>query len=66
MSNHLLPRFGDVPIGLIDYPMVLVVVAELRSDGAASKTVRNVRDVLRMIMRLAVRSGAIKAIPSPR
>lgn len=63
VSNHLLPRFGDVPIASIDYPMVLSFIAELQSSGAASKTVRNVRDVLRMIMRLAVRSGAIKANP---
>ncbi len=63
VSKHLLPRFGDVPIASIDYAMVLSFVAELQATGAASKTIRNVRDVLRMIMRLAVRSGAIKVNP---
>ena len=63
LSKHLLPRFGDVPIASIDYPLVLSFVAELQQAGAASKTVRNIRDVLRMVMRLAVRSGAIKVNP---
>lgn len=63
VSKHLLPRFGDMPIASIDYAMVLSFVAELQATGAASKTIRNVRDVLRMIMRLAVRSGAIKVNP---
>jgi integrase len=63
LSKHLLPRFGDVPIASIDYPLVLSFIAELQQAGAASKTVRNIRDVLRMVMRLAVRSGAIKVNP---
>lgn len=63
VSTHLLPRFGRVEIGAIDYPMVLAFVAELHERGVAPKTVRNIRDVLRMVMRLAVRSGAIKSNP---
>lgn len=63
VSNHLIERFGSVPIASIDYPMVLSFIADLQHSGAAPKTVRNIRDVLRMIMRLAIRSGAIKVNP---
>jgi len=63
VGKHLLPRFADTPIGAIDYPAVLSFIADLRAEQLAVKTVRNVRDVLRMIMRLAVRSGSIKTNP---
>lgn len=64
VAKHLVPRFGSMPVASIDYPMVLGFVAELQRSGVAAKTVRNIRDVLRMIMRLAVRSGAIKSNPT--
>lgn len=63
VHKHLRPRFGEMPIAAIDYPMVLAFVAELREEGVAAKTVRNIRDVMRMIFRLAVRSGALKVNP---
>jgi integrase len=63
VAKHLVPRFGSAPIAAIDYPMVLGFIAELQQQGAAAKTIRNIRDVLRMVMRLAVRSGAIKTNP---
>ena len=63
VAKHLVPRFGPAPIAAIDYPMVLGFIAELQQQGAAAKTIRNIRDVLRMVMRLAVRSGAIKTNP---
>lgn len=63
VERHLRPRYGQMPLAAIDYPMVLAFVSELREAGMAAKTVRNIRDVLRMIFRLAVRSGALKANP---
>ena len=63
VSHHLVPRFGRAPIGAIDYPVVLAYIGELQAAGVAPKTVRNIRDVLRMIFKLAVRSGALKSNP---
>ena len=60
---HLLPRFRDTPVYRIDHPTVVALLAELTSNGAAASTVRNVRDVLRLILELSRRSGAIKANP---
>ncbi|MGD9795247.1 MAG: tyrosine-type recombinase/integrase [Acidimicrobiia bacterium] len=63
VSKHLRPRFGRAPIASIDYPTVLAYVAELRAAGVAPKTIRNIRDVMRLIFKLAVRSGALKSNP---
>ena len=63
VHKHLRPRFGKAPIAAIDYSTVLAYVAELRSSHAAPKTVRNIRDVMRMILKLAVRAGALKSNP---
>ena len=63
VNKHLLPRFARVPLGAIDYPVVLAFVADLQGAGLGGGTVRNVRDVLRMVLRLAVRSGAIRSNP---
>jgi Phage integrase, N-terminal SAM-like domain len=60
---HLIPRFATVPITAIDYPVVLAFVGDLQRSGAKAKTVRNVRDVLRLVFSLAVKSGALKANP---
>src|SRR5947209_12134343 len=56
VNRHLLPRFGPVPIGAIDYPLVLAFVADLQRDGVAAGTIRNIRDLLRLVLGLAVRS----------
>ena len=52
-----------VAVAAIDYPDCARVVAELQSGGMAAKTVRNIRDVLRLIFKLAVRWGALKSNP---
>ena len=62
VTNHLLPAFETVPIAAIDHPTVLAFLAKLTTVRGAG-TVKNIRDVLRMIMDLAVRSGAIKTNP---
>jgi integrase len=63
LRRHLLPRLEDVPINRIDHPTVVALISELTSSGAGAGTVRNIRDVLRLVLELARRSGAIKVNP---
>ncbi len=63
LRRHLLPRFEATPVNRIDHPAVVVLMAELTAAGAGAGTVRNVRDVLRLVLELARRSGAIKVNP---
>ena len=63
LRRHLLPRFQNTPVNRVDHPTVVALMAELTSIGAGAGTVRNVRDVLRLVLELARRSGAIKANP---
>jgi integrase len=63
LAKHLLPRFADEPLSAIDHPRVLAFLSDLAASGHGPGTVRNVRDVLRLVMALAVRSGAIKHNP---
>ena len=53
----------EIPIGSIDHPEVLAFVSRLTADGKGPGTVRNIRDVMRLVFKLAVRSGAIKNNP---
>ncbi|MEM7093720.1 MAG: tyrosine-type recombinase/integrase [Actinomycetota bacterium] len=63
VRKHLLPRFSSWPIGAIDYPTVLTFVGELQASGLGPGTIRNIRDVLRLVLQLAVRSGTLKSNP---
>ncbi len=63
VRKHLLPRFGSWPIAAIDHQAVLGLVRELQTSGLGPGTVRNIRDVLRLVLELAVRSGTIKTNP---
>jgi integrase len=63
VHRHLLPRFAATPIAAIDYPCVLAFVAGLQRQGLGAGTVRTIRDVLRLVLGLAVRSGAFKVKP---
>ena len=63
LRNHLIPEFGDRPIGSIDHVEVLAYLAGLTNDGKGAGTVRNVRDVLRLVFKLAVRNGVVKTNP---
>jgi hypothetical protein len=42
---------------------VLAFVADMQREGVAAGTIRNIRDVLRLVLGLAVKSGALKANP---
>jgi len=63
LRRHLRPRFEDTPVNRIDHPTVVALIAELTSSGAGAGTVRNIRDVLRLVLELARRSGASKVNP---
>jgi integrase len=63
VRKHLLPRFGTWPIVAIEYPTVLTFISELQASGLGAGTIRNIRDVLRLVLQLAVRSGALKSNP---
>lgn len=63
LRRHLTPRFENMPVARIDHPAVLALLAELTAQGAGAGTVKNVRDVLRLILELARRSGAIRVNP---
>ncbi len=63
LQRHLLPAFGPVPDPRLDYPRVLAFVADLQRWGLGAGTVSNIRDVLRLVLALAVRSGALKVQP---
>jgi integrase len=63
LRRHLIPRFENTPVARIDHPAVLALLAELTAQGAGAGTVKNVRDVLRLILELARRSGAIRVNP---
>jgi integrase len=63
IGNHVRPRLGSVRIRDVDHPTVLAFLAQLSSEGAAPNTVRNARNVLRSVLDLAVRSGALRVNP---
>lgn len=63
LRNHLLPEFADRAIGSIDHPEVLTYLSSLTASGKGAGTVRNIRDVMRLIFKLAVRAGAVKTNP---
>ena len=63
LTNHLLPEFGNRAIGSIDHPEVLGFLSQLSAVGKGAGTIRNIRDVMRLVFKLAVRSGALKTNP---
>ncbi len=63
VAKHLLPKFGSRPVASIDHAEILVFISGLTEAGAGPGTVRNIRDVTRMIFKFAVRSGAVKTNP---
>lgn len=64
VRHHLLPRFANTPIISIDYACALTFVGDLQRDGLDAKTVRNIRDAPRLVLGLAVKTGALKTNPT--
>ncbi len=63
LRNHVLPFFGDKPIGAIDAVGVRQFVSALRADGLEHGTVKKAKAVLSMVLGSAAEAGAIKANP---
>ncbi len=63
LRRHLLPRFENTPVSAITHPAVLALLADLESSGSSIGTTRYVRAVLRLVLELARRSGAIRVNP---
>ncbi len=64
LRNHLLPEFGSRPIASIDHAEVLAYLSGLTNKGKGAGTVRNIRDVMRLVFKLAVRNGVVKTNPA--
>ena len=63
LEHHLAPRLGSTPLAKIDHPTVVAILSDLTENGAAPGSVAQVRHVLRSILGLAVKSGAIRHNP---
>jgi len=63
LRTHILPVFGEMPVGSIRQVDVKRFVAEMLASGAAPGTVRGARKVLRLVLASAEGSGAIRANP---
>jgi integrase len=58
MRNHVVPRWGDMPLGMIDHTSVQAWIADLASRRSAA-TVREAHRVFSSVMRSAVRDRII-------
>jgi integrase len=63
LQRYLLPRFGHMPLGDIDYMAVRAWVADLNASGLAPSTVTKAGQMLRKLMRTAVQAGLLPASP---
>jgi integrase len=68
---HLVPFFGDRPLDEVDVDQVDLFVATKRSEGKATKSIRNYLGLLQAIYGLAVKRGwctsnPVAAIDKPR
>jgi integrase len=63
LRNHVLPTFGDKPVGAIDALSVRQFVSSLRGDGLEHGTVKKAKAVLSMVLGSAAEAGAIKSNP---
>jgi integrase len=61
--NHVLPKFGDLPLAAIDYGLVTAWIAELQHKGLAPATVRRCHLLLSKLLAGAVRSKRISRNP---
>jgi site-specific recombinase XerC len=62
LTNHLLPRLGEVRLGEASTPLVDKVIGAIKSDTGAA-TAKTCRSVISGVMGLAVRLGAVAANP---
>lgn len=60
---HVLPAFGDTPVGGIDQAAVRRFVASIAASGKSSQTVKGAYQTLRNVMATAQGAGAIRVNP---
>ncbi len=63
LDRHVLPTFGNMPIGRLDHHSVAVWVAEQSDAGLSAASISKHRNVLSQICGSAIRSGAIRNNP---
>jgi integrase len=64
VSQHVLPKWGDVPLAKVNHGEVVAWVGTLTRNGAAPSTVRQTYRVLALILDLAVRDGRLPRNPA--
>lgn len=64
LRNHVLPVFAHRPVADISYRDCRAFVDELLRDGLAPGTVGEARKILRLVLREALRSDAIRRNPA--
>jgi integrase len=66
LVNHVLPAFGDTPIGAIDRMDMRRFSASLTEAGTGASTLHAAVKVARLVFGVAIDAGAIKANPASR
>ncbi len=64
LDRHVLPHFGGVRVGTIDYAGVELFIADRLRAGLSPKMVRDSVSVLSLVLQLALRSKAIRENPA--
>jgi integrase len=64
LDNHVLPRWGSVPLAKIGHADVAAWVAELAGSGLSPSSVRHAHRVLSLLLALAVRDGRLTRNPA--
>lgn len=64
LDRHVLPHFGGVRVGTIDYAGVELFIADRLRAGLSPKMVRDSVSVLSLVLQLAMRSKAIRENPA--
>lgn len=65
-KNHILPRFGALPLGAIEHTDVAEWVAEMSAKDLAPATVTKAKQILSKTLDAAVDAGLIRSNPSAR
>lgn len=60
---HVLPQFGELQLGVVDYRLITTWVADLRAAGLAPATVRRCHLLLSKLLSAAVRARRIARNP---
>lgn len=64
--NHLLPRFGALPLGAIEHTEVAEWVAQLAASGLAPATVVKAKQILSKSLDAAVDAGILRSNPAAK